>query len=180
MKSYVERGLTGETLMSALGSVAGTTANGHRTAPSARESYPIAVTVVAARVDGVEAGGYRYDSGSHALEPVTSGDLRAKLASATLDAGWVTKCPALLLLSADLRAARTRFTDQPPEHGERFVWLEAGCMAQNAYLWAADQGLGTVLIAGLDEVRAEQVTSGLIPAGHDLLAILPLGSRAED
>jgi len=86
----------------------------------------------------------------------------------------------MVLLSADLDAARERFPDQPPEHGERFVWLEAGHAAQNLYLWAAERGLGTVLLAGIDDDAAATTCTGLLPRGHRLLGILPLGHPRRD
>lgn len=175
VKDYLDRTLPLHTAASVLAAMAGPGRSGRRVVASARSSYPLAVTLIAGRVDGLDTGAYRYRSAQHVLEPVHPGDHRRTLARATLDADWLAHCPMLLLVSADRRAARTQFADQPPEHGERFVWLEAGCMAQNAYLWAAENGLGTVLIAGLDDHRARDAVSGLVPAGHDLLSILPLG-----
>ncbi|WP_325549816.1 SagB/ThcOx family dehydrogenase [Flexivirga sp.] len=174
-KNFANRAVSLPELASLLTAAAGETGSGHRAIPSARASYPVSVTVIAGRVDGLDAGAYRYDPGTQHLVGVVPGDHRPSLAGVTLDADWMADCPLLLLLSADLRGARSRFTDQPPEHGERFVWLEAGCMAQNVYLWAGEHRLGAVLIAGLDDARACEATAGLLPHGHDLLGILPVG-----
>lgn len=178
VKDYLDRALPLHTAASVLAAMAGPARSGRRVVASARSSYPLAVTLIAGRVDGLDAGAYRYRSAQHVLESVRPGDHRPGLATATLDAEWLANCPMVLLVSADMRAARTRFADQPPEHGERFVWLEAGCMAQNAYLWAARHGQGTVLIAGLDDRRAHDVAIDLLPADHTLLGMLPLGSPA--
>lgn len=177
-KAYADDGLSMELAGSVLAAAAGPNQSGGRVVPSARASYPLAVTMVAGRVGGLDTGVYRYDGARHVLRQVLLGDQRRAVGGATLDAQWIADCPAVLLLSADLRSARTRFTDQPPEHGERFVWLEAGCAAQNVYLWAAQHGLGTVLIAGLDDGEMRVGTTEFVPAGHQVLAVIPLGHPA--
>ncbi|GGD38524.1 nitroreductase [Microbacterium faecale] len=167
------------TSISAVLFATGGSVSGRRLIPSARATDPVHLTLVAGDVDGLATGVYLYVAESHALQMVSDADVRHWIAGATLDAPWVATCPGLILLSADLVAARRRFPDQPAEHGERFVWIETGHAAQNAYLTAANQGLGTVLIAGLDDDRAEETTSGVIPEGHRLLGVLPLGFAGE-
>lgn len=174
-KAFAGQPLSLPEVAAALWAVAGTTRDGHRVTPSARATYPMTATLVSAATTGLPAGAYRYDPASHALTDVCAGDHRATLANLTLDAPWLATCPAALLLSADLVAARSRFPDQPPEHGERFIWVELGHAAQNLYLWAADRGLGTVLLAGLDDDRAASTMPPLLPAGHQLLGVLPIG-----
>lgn len=159
----------------------GTTAPQHRVAPSAKATYPVAVTLVAGDVDGLMAGCYAYDSARHVLTPGRSGDHRRPLATATLDAGgWLTECPALLLLTADLDAAHRRFPDQPTQHGERFVWMEAGHAIQNVYLTAAERRLSTCLVAGLDDEEIATASRTLVPDHHAVLGIMALGFAASE
>lgn len=160
----------------ALWSALGTTDDGHRVIPSARATYPVTVTLIAGNVTDLPDGAYLYEPKRHTLEAGQPGDHRPAVARATLDAqDWLPGCPALLLLTTDLRKATQAFRDQHKEHAERFVWLETGHISQNLYLWAADNDLGTVLIAGIDDARALQVSQSIIPGGHQLLAVLGLG-----
>ena len=179
-KAFTDRQLTLTDAASAMSVVAGTTTDGHRVCPSARATYPVAAGLIAGNIEGLAAGAYSYDPMHHAITTVQQGDHRQTVADATLDGGdWLPECPALILLSADLAAARERFPDQPPEHGERFVWIEVGHAAQNLYLWAAAHNVGTALIAGLDDARAVESCRGILPIGHQLLGVLPFGEPVE-
>lgn len=160
----------------------GHTADGRRTRPSAHALYPLTLTVVAGDVDGLQAGIHRYVPERHALAVVDTGDHRESVAGTTLvDRDWVRRAPALLLLSGDLDQAVAHFADQPPPgRGRRYVWLEAGHAAQNVYLWAAEAGLGAVLIAGFDDDRLRALCPGpIVPPGHHPLALLAVGHPAE-
>lgn len=178
VKRYTDVALSLDEVACLLAAVAGRDSPGHRVVPSARASYPVSVTVIATRVRGLATGSYRYDPDHSGLHQVPACDQRLLLADTTLDAQWLADCPVTVVLSANLTAARSRFPDQPAEHGERFVWLEAGCMTQNAYLWAAESDRGTVLIAGLDDRLAQVAAAQFLPAGHSMLGLLPVGHPA--
>ncbi len=168
-----------EDVSAMLWAAAGSTTPPRRVCPSARASNPIVVTLVAGEVSGLGSGCYRYDPLDHALAPGSTGDHRVAVATGTLDAsGWLTNCPALLLLTADLGAACRRFPDQPPEHGERFVWMEAGHSVQNVYLLAAELDFGACLVAGLDDEAITTACRPLVPFQHQVLGILGLGRAA--
>lgn len=178
-KEFADAPLDLDEVANALWAAAGTTAAGHRVCPSARATYPISVTLLAARVNDLATGAYCYDPFRHALNAGPAGDHRHNVADATLDAGdWLPACPALVLLTSDLDAARERFPGQPPEHGEHFVWIEAGHAAQNIYLWGAERHLGVVLIAGLDDSRVTRTCRPLVPQGHSVLGIIAIGHAA--
>lgn len=171
--------LSVEDVATLLWAAAGSATTTRRVCPSARATNPVATTLVAGRVDDLDPGCYRYEPLDHRLVPGPVEDHREAIASGTLDArGWLAECPALFLLTADLRAARLRFPDQPADHGERFVWMEAGHAAQNVYLSAAEQHLGTCLVAGLDDDLMETICHPLIPSHHQVLGILGLGRAA--
>lgn len=161
----------GELLWAATGS----TGDGRRTVGSAHALYPVTTTLVAGSVSGLPAGAYRYRPEAHDLEPVGPGDHRAALAGITIDASWLTDCPAVLLLSADLDRANEHFADQGAHRGEQFALVETGAIAQNVQLWAASHGLGAVFIGGLRELD-----SALAPPHHQVLGLLPVGRPAEN
>lgn len=142
---------------------------------SAHARYDVAVTVVAAAVQGLATAAYRYLRTEHALVLSEPGDHRSHLVCGTLDADWLTECPVVLLLSAHLGAANDAFEAQSKGRGERFCWLEAGLIAQNIYLWTAENELGTVFLGGLDSIKTQAATQRLIPPSHTVLGMLPIG-----
>lgn len=145
---------------------------------SAHGRYEVLVTVVVA-VQGLAPAVYRYLPDEHALLRCSEqGDHRARLAHVTYDAPWLPQCPVALILSADLAAANRAFVAQQAGRGERFCWLKAGLLTQNIYLWAADNGLGTVFVGGLDPTKTQAVTASWLPSSHSVLGILPIGHPA--
>lgn len=161
-------------LAGALWHAAGRAGTGRQSHASARAQYLVAVTVVVGEVDDLPVAAYRY-GGGHELTHVAPGDHREALAVATVDAHWLARCPALVLLSADTAAANDSFRELGSAQGERFAWLEAGLIAQNLYLWAAAAGLGTVFVGGLLEPAITRAAAPLLPAGQTVLGVMPLG-----
>lgn len=178
-KSYRHDHINLHTLSGLLSTALGSVSGHQRTYGSAHARYDIVVTVVAAAVEGLPTGTYRYLSVEHALVHGEEGDHRTGLADGTLDAAWLSECPVILILSADLDAANRAFESQGAGQGERFCWLEAGLVTQNIYLWAAENGLGTVFLGGLDHFKIEAATQRLIPPSHTVLGMLPIGRPAE-
>ncbi len=145
---------------------------------SARGRYLVTTTVISGDVEGLPPGAYRYSAREHHLTLVRSGDHRAGLAEATIDAPWLTTCPLILMLSSDIERADKHFEELPPGQGERFAWLEAGLITQNVYLWTAATGLGTVFVGGLDGTAAARMASALCNEGETLLGLMPIGRPA--
>lgn len=81
------------------------------------------------------------------------------------------------LLATTLSTGPARSRPYGSAHG-RFCWLEAGLLTQNIYLWAADNGLGTVFVGGLDPTKTQAVTASWLPSSHSVLGILPIGHPA--
>ncbi len=156
-RDYSNAAITRDDLEGVLWVAQGVTGSGgKRTVPSAHALYPTRMLVVAGNVEELEPGLYHgYDAPSGMLSPILIDDLRAELEAAALDdQPWIGKAAAIVIVTADFSAAREAFADQPPrgERGDRYVWIEAGSMAQNMYLQAANAGLGGVVVVGFDDV----------------------------
>lgn len=177
VKEFEEAPMALEDVASLLRHAAGVDGAGRSTYASARAQYLITVTLVAGAVIGLGPGAYRYHSGRHALRTHAVDDLRPALAAATVDAHWVANAPAVVVLSADVGAADDYFAELGPGQGERFAWLEAGLITQNAYFWASATGWGTVFIGGLDPAGLAGVAP-VVPAGERVLGLLPVGPPA--
>lgn len=103
----------------------------HRTAPSAMNSQEIDIYV--ATTEGI----YIYDAKGNRLEPVASGDIRARTGSQD----FVKVAPVTLVLVADL----ARQTKAKREDKEGYAAFDAGCIGQNIYLFCASAGLAAVV-----------------------------------
>jgi SagB-type dehydrogenase family enzyme len=135
-----------------------------RTAPSAGALYPLDVYVVAAKVEGLAAGVYRYHPGTHTLTPVKDGDHRDALHEEV-----PRHAPAVLVISS----VYERTTRKYGERGIRYVHLEAGHAAENALLQAVALGLGAVVMGAFDDNAVRQAT-GMSPAEQPLY-VVPVG-----
>jgi len=142
---------------------------GHRTAPSAGALYPLELTLVAGRVEGLEPGIYRYLPDGHALGRAGGGDRRAAVAATTRGQTWVAGAPVLLVIAAAPLRTRQRYGAR----AERFVALEAGGVAQNVYLQAAARGWATVLVGAFDEPRLRDALG--LGSDREPLALMPVG-----
>ena len=71
---------------------------------------------------------------------------------------------------------QSHFTEQPPQgrRGERYVFLEAGAMAQNITLQAQALGLGAVIVGGFDDSRVSALLQFKAPQQPVLMLCLGL------
>jgi len=148
-----------------------TDAAGLRTAPSAGALYPLEIDLVARRVEALATGLYRYLPVRHSLWRRAEGDRFPALAAAAHDQGWLAGCAALLAISAIERRTASKYGAR----AGRYVAIEVGCAAQNAYLAATALGLGTTLVGAFDEDRVARLLE--LEPGCRPLALLPVGRR---
>lgn len=123
-----------------------------RTAPSAGALYPIETYVVVHRVEGVTSGVYHYDVRRHALEQLQAGDFRQQAARAALDQRVARDADALFVWTAIFERSKWKYG----ERAYRYIYLDAGHIAQNVALAAVALGLGSCQLAAFydDEVNA--------------------------
>jgi SagB-type dehydrogenase family enzyme len=140
-----------------------------RTAPSAGALYPLDVYVVVGRVEGLEAGAYRYDPQRHTLEIVTAGDLRKRLSRAAFGQEWVHEGAIALVFTAQYEKTVAKYGDR----GIRYVHVEAGHAMQNVYLQAESLGLGTVTIGAFSDGSVKEMLQ--LDDEYQPLGIMPVG-----
>jgi SagB-type dehydrogenase family enzyme len=123
-----------------------------RTAPSAGALYPVETYLSAQNAAGLDPGVYHYDVRGHALEIVRPGDARRETASAALDQDFLAEAGAVFVWTAVFGRAKWKYR----QRAYRYVYLDAGHIAQNLALAAAALGLGSCQVAALydDEVNA--------------------------
>jgi SagB-type dehydrogenase family enzyme len=123
-----------------------------RAAPSAGALYPIETYLAVLNVSGLEPGIYHYDVRRHELEPMGKGDCRADIAAALLDQHFIRAANVVFLWTAVFQRSKWKYK----QRAYRYVYLDAGQIAQNLALAAVALELGSCHIGALydDEVNA--------------------------
>ena len=140
-----------------------------RTAPSAGGLYPLEVFVAAGQVEGLEAGIYRYQPSGHSLASIKSGDLRKALARAALGQGWIAQVPVTVVIAGVVARTAAKYG----RRAERYMFMEAGHAAQNVYLQAQSEGLGTTAVGAFQDSEVQALLG--MAADEDPLYLLPVG-----
>ncbi len=139
---------------------------GYRTAPSAGALYPLELLVADA------AGLRRYDPAAHALTTVGGDDIRVPLARAALGQSWIAAAPVVVVVTGVVERTARKYGDR----AQRYVWLEAGHVAQNLLLQAAALGLGGTTVGAFDDTAVSRLLG--LPGGEAPLVIIPVGVPA--
>ena len=123
-----------------------------RSAPSAGALYPVETYLSVQMVVGIEPGIYHYGVREHELELLRTGDFREAVAEAALDQGFLAEAAVVFAWTAVFARSKWKYK----ERAYRYVYLDAGHIAQNLALAAVALGLGSCQIAALydDEVNA--------------------------
>lgn len=138
-----------------------TAPSGLRSAPSAGALYPLELHVALGAVEFLPAGVFRYDPSRHSLEPLGAGDRRPQLARAAGSQTWIRDAAAVIAVAAVARHTASKYG----ERGRRYVYLEAGHIAQNICLQAAALSLGATPVGAFED--------------HEIKLLLGLASEAE-
>ena len=137
--------------------------DGGRTTPSAMNAQEIDIYVA------LPSGAYLYDAAAGALQLVAGSDVRR----VTGYQDFVDEAPLDLVYVAD----HSRMKLIPVSQRESFASVAAGAVAQNAYLFAAGNGLATVIRAWIDR---EAIANALgLPHDHQVLLSQTVGFPKE-
>ncbi|MDD5287978.1 MAG: SagB/ThcOx family dehydrogenase [Dehalococcoidales bacterium] len=113
-----------------------------RTAPSAGRTYPIETYLVVNNISGIPQGLYHYAIVAHALETMKEGDFSNEVKRAAMAQKICAESPVVFLWTAIFQRVKYRYH----EHSYRYVYLDAGHIAQNLALTATAMGLATCQI----------------------------------
>jgi SagB-type dehydrogenase family enzyme len=122
-----------------------------RAAPSGGALYPLELTVVARRVEGLPPGVYHFDPLDDTLEQLREG--AAPIAATTPFADVAGAAAAVIVVSGVFWRSRFKYGLR----GYRFVLLEAGHVVQNILLAGASLGLATLPLGGFYDRRADEL-----------------------
>lgn len=123
---------------------------GFRTAPSAGALYPVETYLAIHNVTDVEPGIYHYAVEAHALEQLKQGDFRQQTAQAALDQAMAAQANVVFIWTAVFPRSKWKYK----QRAYRYVYLDAGHIAQNLALGAVALDLGSCQIAALYDEEA--------------------------
>ena len=123
-----------------------------RAAPSAGGLYPIETYALARAVEDLEAGIYHFRPHAFDLELIKPGDFSIAAAKAALGQGIVANAQVTFLWTAIVGRSKWKYG----QRAYRYIYLDAGHIAQNLYLAGTAEGLGVCGIGALfdDQVNA--------------------------
>ncbi len=110
-----------------------------RTAPSAGALYPIETYLAVNHVQGLKPGIYHYEVLHHRLALLRPGEWGADLARAALGQGMLLRAPVVFAWSALVQRSKWKYD----QRAYRYIYLDAGHVAQNLALAAVSIGMGS-------------------------------------
>lgn len=122
-----------------------------RTAPSAGALYPIETYLVVNNVKQIDPGVYHYNIQNHCLELLQEGDHSVQIANAALGQKMCAQAPVVFIWTAIFQRMKWKYD----QRAYRYIYLDAGHIAENLALTAASLGLDSCQIGALfdDEVN---------------------------
>lgn len=122
-----------------------------RTAPSAGALYPIETYLVINRVKDIPKGVYHYSIKDHFIEELKAGDFSIDISQAALEQDMCAYAAVVFIWTAIFNRSKWKYG----ERAYRYIYLDAGHIAENFALASTSLGLGSCQIAALfdDEVN---------------------------
>jgi len=125
-----------------------------RGVPSAGALYPVETYLVIHKVEDIDPGVYHYAVQHHQIEQLRTGDFRVEIARAALDQDMAYAANAIFIWTAIFQRSKWKYK----QRAYRYIYLDAGHIAQNLALAAVALNLGTCQIGALYD---EEVNSML-------------------
>jgi SagB-type dehydrogenase family enzyme len=120
-----------------------------RSAPSAGALYPIETYILARSVEALERGFYHFRPLAFDLEFIKPGDFGHSLASAALGQDLVAGAQVVFIWTAVVERSKWKYR----QRAYRYIYLDAGHIAQNLYLAGTAAGLGVCSIGAFFDDR---------------------------
>lgn len=124
-----------------------------RTVPSAGALYPIETYLVVNRVADLDKGIYHYSIKSHLLEELKVGDFSKEIALAALGQRVCYDAAVVFVWTAIFVRSKWKYK----QRAYRYVYLDAGHIAQNLALATTAIGLGSCQVAAIFDDDANSI-----------------------
>jgi SagB-type dehydrogenase family enzyme len=154
VREFSERPMPDRQLSQILWAAQGITAErfgvAFRTTPSAGALYPVETYLVANNVEKIPRGVYHYAVEDHCLEQLRKGDCRVPVARAALDQKVAYDAHFVLVWTAVFERCKWKYK----QRAYRYVYLDAGHIAQSVALAAVAEQLGSCQIGAIYDEEA--------------------------
>jgi SagB-type dehydrogenase family enzyme len=130
-----------------------------RTAPSAGALYPVETYIAVNNVEAVKSGIYHYNIKNHLLEEIKTGDYGEALVHAALDQEMCATASAVFIWTAVFGRSKWKYS----QRAYRYIYLDAGHVAENLALAATSISLGSCQIGAFfdDEINSIVSVDGI-------------------
>jgi len=124
-----------------------------RTVPSAGALYPVETYLTINRVEDLAQGVYHYSVKQHLLEELKLGDFRREVTLAALGQKMCSEAAVVFIWTAIFYRSKWKYK----QRAYRYIYLDAGHIAQNLALAATSIGLGSCQIGALYDDELNQI-----------------------
>jgi SagB-type dehydrogenase family enzyme len=145
-----------------------------RAIPSGGALYPLEIYFHTRHVTELEPGLYHYNPTHNNLRLLRPGDSSRRIADALVQRNLALDCSVLLFITAAFERSTFKYGDR----GYRFIFLEAGHLAQNVNLVANALGLGNNNIGGYHDYQIDDFL-GLDGVYQSTIYMIAIGKNVE-
>jgi len=138
--------------------------------PSAGARYPLEIYSVIFKGKEIIPGIYHYNVKWNTLELLLKGDFKKKFSNEITNQNWIEKSGMLIIITAVFSRTIVKYK----ERGWRYIFFEAGHMAQNIYLISTLLKLNCCAIGGFLDEKLIQLLD-LNPKSELPLYLLAIG-----
>ena len=124
-----------------------------RTAPSAGALYPIETYVVINNVKDLKNGVYHYSIKDYTIEEMRLGDFGKKTANGALGQGMCARASAVFIWTSVFQRSKWKYG----QRAYRYIYLDAGHIAENLALASTGLGLGSCQIGALFDEEINEI-----------------------
>jgi SagB-type dehydrogenase family enzyme len=146
-----------------------------RVIPSGGALYPLEIYVHACKVDGLAPGLYHYDPEEHNLDVLRQQDESERILPHLVQQDLAKNAAAVIFITAVFGRSTFKYGDR----GYRFILFEAGHLAQNANLTAAEMGLITTNVGGYSDRGIDRYL-GIDGLNESAIYLLLLGHPGDE
>jgi SagB-type dehydrogenase family enzyme len=147
-----------------------------RAAPSGGGLFPLELYIFTKHVPGIAAGLYHFSPPDQALRQLRAGDLSIDIAQSFVEFQTHLAYDASLIVMVTAMFQRSTF--KYGARGYRFIFLEAGHVAQNINLACTALGLGCFNIGGFYDQAVDRFL-GIDGLNHGTIYMMAIGELAE-
>ncbi|MFW6129796.1 MAG: SagB/ThcOx family dehydrogenase [Atribacterota bacterium] len=124
-----------------------------RASPSGGALYPLEIYPVVFNVESLENGIYHYNVLKNNIELLKKGNYRKEILDIFIDQKMIEKSNVLFVITGVLKRSLYKYRNR----GLRFIYFDAGHLAENMYLSAVSNGLGSCALGGFYDEKLDKL-----------------------